>query len=142
MIDITSGDRHLKLTPYERLTEDEVPAYSRIMVWVEFSIPVLKTEFAAEFFVCQLEQFRNDKHALHQALKTGGKSKDISLTSAFEQVMLKFHQAHFAGAVGVSMVLKPENHADSITLDDSFDIDESYLPGMLSGLDDIISWQN
>ena len=36
MIDITSGDRHLKLTPYERLTEEEVPAYSRIMVWVEF----------------------------------------------------------------------------------------------------------
>ncbi len=49
MIDITSGDRHLKLTPYERLAEPEEPAYSRIMVWVEFSIPALKTEFAAEF---------------------------------------------------------------------------------------------
>ncbi|EQC2548546.1 hypothetical protein [Enterobacter sichuanensis] len=142
MIDITSGDRHLKLMPYERLTEPEVPAYSRIMVWVEFSIPVLKTEFAAEFFVGQLEQFRNDAHAFHQALTTGTKSKDIRLTSAFEQVMLKFHQAHFAGAVGVSMVLKPENHADSVTLDDSFEIDESYFPDLLSGLDDIISWQN
>jgi hypothetical protein len=54
MIDITSGDRHLKITPYERLTEPEEPAYSRIMVWVEFSIPALKTEFAAEFFVGQL----------------------------------------------------------------------------------------
>ena len=142
MIDITSGDRHLKLTPYERLTEPEEPAYSRIMVWVEFSIPALKTEFAAEFFVGQLEQFRNDAHGFHQALKTRTKFKDINLTSAFEQVMLKLHQAHFAGAVGVSMVLKPENHADSITLDDSFDIDESYFPDLLSGLDDIISWQN
>lgn len=142
MIDITSGDRHLKLTPYERLTEPEEPAYSRIMVWVEFSIPALKTEFAAEFFVGQLEQFRNDTLDFHQALKTGAKFKDINLTSAFEQVVLKFHQAHFTGAVGVSMVLKPENHADSITLDDSFDIDESYFPDLLSGLDDIISWQN
>lgn len=49
MIDIISGDRHLKLTPYERVTEPEIPSYSRIMVWVEFSIPALKTEFAAEF---------------------------------------------------------------------------------------------
>ena len=112
------------------------------MVWVEFSIPALKTEFAAEFFVGQLEQFRHDIHGFHQALKTGAKFKDINLTSAFEQVMLKLHQAHFAGAVGVSMVLKPENHADSITLEDSFDIDESYFPDLLSGLDDIISWQN
>ncbi|PJD35117.1 hypothetical protein B9Q28_07020 [Enterobacter cloacae] len=112
------------------------------MVWVEFSIPALKTAFAAEFFVGQLEQFRHDIHGFHQALKRGAKFKDINLTSAFEQVMLKFHQAHFAGAVGVSMVLKPENHADSITLEDSFDIDESYFPDLLSGLDDIISWQN
>ncbi|WP_237172419.1 hypothetical protein [Pantoea alhagi] len=78
----------------------------------------------------------------HQALKNGGEFKDINLTSAFEQVVLKFHQAHFAGAVGVSMVLKPENHADNITLEDSFNIDGSYFPDLLSGLDDIVSWQN
>jgi hypothetical protein len=105
MIDITSGNRHLKITPYERLTEPEEPAYSRIMVWVEFSIPALKTEFAAEFFVGQLEQFRNDTHAFHQALTTGERFKDINLTSAFEQVVLNFHQAHFAGAVGVAWYL-------------------------------------
>lgn len=142
MIDITSGNRHLKLTPYERLTEPEQPAYSRIMVWVEFSIPALKTEFAAEFFVDQLEQSRNDMHGFHQAIKNGVEFKDINLTSGFEQVALKFHQAHFAGSVGVSMVLKPENHAESVTLEDSFDIDESYFPDLLSGMDDIISWQN
>lgn len=70
------------------------------------------------------------------------KVKDINLTSAFEQVVLKLHRAHFAGAVGVSMELKPENHAESITLEGSLDIDESYFPDLLSGLDDIISWQN
>lgn len=142
MIDITSGTRHLKLTPYERLTESEELAYSRIMVWVEFSVPALKTEFAAEFFVGQLEQSRKAMCDFYQAIKNGMKFKDINLTSAFDQVALKFHQAHFAGTVGVSMVLKPENHADSITLEDSFDIDESYFPDLLSGLDDILSWQN
>lgn len=142
MINITSGNRHLKLTPYERLTESEEPAYSRIMVWVEFSVPALKTEFAAEFFVGQLQQSRNDMYGFHQAIKNGMKFKDINLTSAFDQVALKFHQANFSGTVGVSMVLKPENQADSITLEDSFDTDESYFPGLLSGLDDIISWQN
>jgi len=142
MIDITSGTRHLKLTPYERLTESEELAYSRIIVWVEFSVPALKTEFAAEFFVGQLEQSRKAMYDFYQAIKNGMKFKDINLTSAFDQVTLKFHHAHFAGTVGVSMVLKPENHADSITLEDSFDIDESYFPGLLSGLDDIISWQD
>lgn len=142
MIDITSGTRHLKLTPYERLSEPEEPDYSRIMVWVEFSVPGLKTEFAAEFFVGQLEQFRKEVHGFQQALKNGIKFKDIDLSSAFEQVTLKFHQLHFAGAVGVSMVLKPEDHADSVTLEDSFDIDESYFPELLLGLEEIISWQN
>lgn len=138
MIDITSGTRHLKLTPYERLTEPEEPAYSRIMVWIEFSVPALKTEFAAEFFVGQLQQSRNDMYDFYQAIKNGMKLKDINLTSAFDEIALKFHHAHFAGTVGVSMVLKPENNADSITLEDSFDIDESYFPGLLSGLDDMI----
>jgi len=142
MIDITSGSRHLKLTPYERLTEPEELAYSRIMVWVEFSLPALKTEFAAEFFFGQLQQSRDDMYDFYEGIKNGMKFKDINLISAFDQVALKFHQAHFAETVGVSMVLKPENHADSITLEDSFDIDESYFPGLLSGLDDIISWQN
>lgn len=142
MIDITSGTRHLKLTPYERLSEPEEPAYSRIMVWVEFSIAVLKTEFAAEFFVGQLEQFSQEAHGLHQALKNGVEFKDIALSSAFEQVTLKFHQLNFAGDVGVSMILKPEDHADSVTLTDSFGIDESYFPALLLGLEEIISWQN
>lgn len=95
MIDITSGTRHLKLTHYERLSEPEVPAYSRIMLWVEFTIPTLKTEFAAEFFVGQLEQSRNDMFGFHQAIKNGIKFKDINLISAFDQVTLKFHQSHF-----------------------------------------------
>ncbi len=81
-------------------------------------------------------------YGFHQAIKNGMKFKDINLTSAFDEVALNFHQAHFAGTVGVRMVLKPENHADSITLEDSFNIDESYFPGLLSGLGDIISWQN
>lgn len=142
MIDIISGARHLKITPYERGSETEVTAYSLIMVWVEFSIPPLKTEFAAEFFVGQLEQSRSDICGFYQAIKNGIKFKDVNLTSAFEQVTLKFHQSHFAGAVGVSMVLKPENHADSVTLEGFFEIDESYFPDLLSGLDDILSWRN
>jgi len=70
------------------------------------------------------------------------KFKNIHLTSALEQVGFNFHQAHFAGDVGVIMELTPENHAESITLAGSLDIDESYFPDLLSGLDDIISWQN
>lgn len=81
-------------------------------------------------------------YGFHQAIKNWIKFKDINFTSAFEQVALKFHHVQFAGLVGVSMVLKPENRADSITLEDSFDIDESYFPALLSGLDNIISWQN
>ncbi len=38
------------------------------------------------------------------------------------------------------MVLRPEDHADSVTLTDFFGLDESDFPAILSGLDEIINW--
>ncbi|MDF7648231.1 hypothetical protein F3J38_18110 [Pantoea sp. Acro-805] len=140
MIDIQSGTLHLKLTPYERIPEPEEAAYDRIMVWVEFSVPSLKTEFRAEFAAGQLEIFRDDLKKLHQSLIFQQKNSDVVLSCLFKQVELTFMQSDSGNAVGVNMVLRPEDHADSVMLTDFFGLDESYFPAILFGLDEIINW--
>lgn len=142
MIDILSGTRRLILTPYERISEPEEPDYDRIMVWVQFSIPLLKTEFSAEFSAGQLKQAKDATNLLYQAIREGKTGSDAELTSLFNQVDMKFHQSDFGGAVGVSLILRPENHADSVTLTDFFGIDESYFPEFISGIAAIMTWEN
>lgn len=142
MIDIQSGSRHLKLTPYERIPEPEERAYDRIMVWVEFLVPGLKTEFITEFSAGELELAREELQKLHQSLIVNQKSQPTELKSLFEQVIMTLHQSDFGDAVGINLTLKPEDHADSVTLKDFFGIDQSYFPALLSGLDEMINWQN
>lgn len=142
MIDIKSGNRHLKLTPYERIPEPEECAYDLILVWVEFLVPGLKTEFTTEFSAGQLELAKEELQGLYQSLKINQKSQPTELKSSFNQVVMSFQQSDFGNAVGINLTLRPENHADSVTLTDFFGIDESYFPALLSGLDEMINWQS
>ncbi|QGY32980.1 WapI family immunity protein [Pantoea cypripedii] len=140
MIEIQSGTRIFNLSPYQRIPEPEAPSYDRIMVWVEFSVPVLTTAFEAEFAAGQLTQFRSDLLSLHQSLKTQTKHTDVVFSDLFNQISIKLHQSSVGNAVGVDLVLRPEGHADSVTLSDFFGLDESYFPAIISGLNEMINW--
>ncbi|WP_369788474.1 hypothetical protein [Rouxiella sp. WC2420] len=142
MINIQSGTKLLKLAPYERIPEPECADYDRIMVWVEFSIPQLKTQFSAEFMAGDLETIKEELIGLYQSLKNQKKSDKIVFSSVFEQVMLTFYPDESTGSVALEMVLKPENNVESITLTDLIGIDESYFPALLNDLDELINWQN
>lgn len=140
MIDILSGNRIFKLLPYQRIPEPKAPSYDRIMVWVEFSVPVLKTAFEAEFGAGELAKLRSELISLYQSLKTRTKHDDVIFSNLSKQVLITFHQSSESDTVGVDLVLRPEDHADSVTLSDFFCLDESYFPAIISGLNEMVNW--
>ncbi len=83
------------------MPEPEEASYDRIMVWVEFSVPSLKTEFRAEFAAGQLEIFRDDLKKLHQSLICQKRHSDVVLSCLFKQVGLTFIPSESGDAVGV-----------------------------------------
>ncbi|MEN4928380.1 hypothetical protein ABEI22_04640 [Erwinia billingiae] len=44
--------------------------------------------------------------------------------------------------VKVQFDIRPEPHADSVQVKGSFGLDESFFPGILKRLDEMIEWQN
>lgn len=140
MIDILSGNQIFKLSPYQRIPEPKAPSYDRIMVWVEFSVPVLKTAFEAEFGAGELAKLRSELISLYQSLKTRTKHDDVIFSNLSKQVLITFHQSSESDTVGVDLVLRPEDHADSVTLSDFFGLDESYFPAIISGLNEMVNW--
>ena len=142
MVNINSGSRHLRLTPYERIEEPEEPSFDWINVWVEFSIPELKTEFKTAFTVSELKILKKELENLYQSLKAQRKNPNVLFNSLEKQVILNFRKPKFGDHIGIDLLIRPEDHADSVILKDFFGIDESYFPALLSGLDAMINWQN
>lgn len=142
MIDIASGVRQFKLMPYERLPTPEEPLYDWINVWVEFSLPVLNTKFSTSFTIVELKRLKEQLQTLYDSLITQQKNPDVIFDSREGQVKLIFNKTEFGEVVAINLTLRPEDNADSVEIKDFFGIDESYFPALLSGLDEMINWQN
>ncbi len=141
MPEIISGSRTLRITPFERQDTPEAPAYDWISAWVEYYLSELKTQYQASFCIGELINFRSDIAALYQTLISGGKPDEVVFDSTENQLNMHFIPVVNNG-VAVAITLRPENPAESVIVKDSFGIDETYFPALLSGLDEMINWQN
>lgn len=141
MIDIISGSRTLRISPFERQNTPEAPAYDWIRVYVEYELPILKTQYQASFNVGELIDFSRDIASIYQEIIDGKKPHNVILNSTENQLNLLFVPM-LDNSIAVELTLRPENPAESVIIKDSFGIDESYFPALLSGLDEMINWQN
>ncbi|MGB8664450.1 MAG: hypothetical protein WCD24_06755 [Serratia inhibens] len=141
MIDIISGSRTLRVSPFERQNTPEAPAYDWIRTYVEYSLPELKAQYQASFSVGELIDFRRGVVSIYQDLVGGHKPHDVVFDSTENQLNLHFIPMP-DNSIAVELTLRPENPAESVIIKDSFGIDESYFPALLSGLDEMINWQN
>ncbi|MDU3078529.1 MAG: hypothetical protein E7B29_19925, partial [Mixta calida] len=66
---------------------------------------------------------------------------EVIFYSTENQLNLRFFPMS-GNSVAVDLILRPENPAESVIVKDSFGIDQSYFPALLSGLDEMINWQN
>lgn len=141
MIEITSSSMTFRLSPYERENTPEAAAYDWIGTYVEYALPQLQTQFKASFNVGELQKLKCQLESLYNSLLNGQKHRNIVFDSTENQVNLRFIQA-LPNHVSVELTLRPEGPADSVVVIDSLGIDESYFPALLSGLDEMINWQN
>ncbi len=139
MIDIICGSRQLKITPYER--ENNPDYYDWINVWIEFSIPELKTQFKTAFTVYELIQLKSGIEYIYRNIISASELPTVNFDSLEKMIIFSFKKI-YPGQVEVNLVLRPEDHADSIRVNDTFYLDQSYFPALFSGLDEMINWQN
>ncbi|MBL7636479.1 WapI family immunity protein [Atlantibacter hermannii] len=139
MMKIIFGSRTLQLTPYERHNEPDY--YDWISVWIEYSLPEFKTLYKAAFTVYELSQLRTGLTNIYQSMLTSTESPPVHFNSMERMMDISFMK-NYPEHVEVNLVLRPEDHAESIVVTDTFYLDHSYFPALLSGLDQIINWQN
>lgn len=139
MIELICGTRQLKLTPYERESNPDDDDW--INVWIEFLLPELQTEFKTAFTVYELSQLKNGIANIYQSMISSSESSTVNFASLENRINISFSRMH-PEHVEVNLVLRPEEHADSVKVTDRFYLDQSYFPALLSGLDEMINWQN
>lgn len=141
MIEIVSGSRILRLSPFERQNTPDAPKYDWIRTYVEYQLPELQTQYQASFCVGELTDFRRNIASVYQGLIDGSRPPEVIFDSTENQLNLRFFPMS-GNSVAVDLILRPENPAESVIVKDSFGIDQSYFPALLSGLDEMINWQN
>ena len=139
MIELICGSRQLKITPYERESNPDDDDW--INVCIEFSVPELKTQFKAAFTVYELSQLKNGIESVYYSMISASESYPLKFDSLEGRINLSFRKIH-PEHVEVELVLRPEDHAESVKVTDIFYLDQSYFPALLSGLDEIINWPN
>lgn len=142
MIELICGARKLKVTPYER--ENNPDDDDWINVWIEFSVPELKTQFKTALTVYEILQLKNGIANIYRNMISTGESSPsspVNFDSLENRINLSFRKIH-PEHVEVNLVLRPEDHVDSVRVTDTFYLDQSYFPALLSGLDEMINWQN
>lgn len=139
MIELICGARQLKLTPYERECNPDDDDW--INVWIEFLVPELQTEFKTAFTVYELSQLKNGIANIYQSMISSSESSPVNFDSLENRINIHFRKIH-PEQVEVNLVLRPEEHADSVKVIDTFYLDQSYFPTLLSGLEEMINWKN
>ena len=141
MIEIVSGARILRVSPFERQNTPEAPEYDWIRTYIEYNLPELNTQYQASFNSGELTELKQKINHMYQSLLKGIKPCDVNFDSMENQ--LNIHFIPMAdNSVAVELTLRPENPAESVIIKDFFGIDESYFPALLSGLEEMINWQN
>ncbi|MBT0724972.1 hypothetical protein HH682_11175 [Rosenbergiella sp. S61] len=139
MIELICGTRTLKITPYERETNPDNDDW--INLWIEFSIPELKTQFKTALTVYEIMELKSGIANIYQSMISISEISPVILDSLERKMNLSFIKNH-PEQVEVNLLLRPEDHAESVRVSDTFYLDQSYFPALLSGLDEMINWQS
>ncbi|CAI1592967.1 MULTISPECIES: hypothetical protein [Serratia] len=142
MIDINVGTLEFRLSSYEREYTEEDLSDDWIKTFVEYKLPVLTIQYSTAFTVSELINLKDELQSLYESLIEQKPHSDIFFDSLERHFSLQIRQVGHHDAAEVNIMMKPEDNADSVKVTDTFYLDQSYFPALLSGLDEMINWQN
>jgi len=144
MFNIRDEEFVFAVSPFERVVDNEVdpdnPHWDWIKSFVDFSVTGVKIQYQTEFTVGELKQLKEQFSALYQAVVAQLEIQPFEFRSNLNQLNMLLRKLKGDDVVVIEYVLRPESHADSVQVKGGFVIDESYFPGILSRLEEMIEW--
>lgn len=144
MFDIRNEEFVFAVSPFERVVENDVDPVNHHWDWiksfVEFSVTGVRIQYQTEFTVGGLKQLKEQFAAHYQAVIAQLEIEPFEFRSDLKQLNMLLRKVKGDDVVVIEYVLRPEAHADSVQVKGGFAIDESYFPGILSRLDEMIEW--
>lgn len=126
----------MKLKCIDELSSDWIKTF------VEYKLPVSSTPYITAFTVNELIELRRQVKSLYECLVKQKPHSGISFESLERHFSLQVNQVGHHDVAEINIMMKPEDNADSVKITDTFYLDQSYFPAFLSGLDEMINWQN
>jgi len=144
MFDIRDEEFVFAVSPFERVVDNEIDPDNHHWDWiksfVEFSVTGVKIQYQTEFTVGELKQLKEQFSALYQTVVAQLEIQPFEFRSDLNQLNMLLRKVKGDDVVVIEYVLRPESHADSVQVKGGFVIDESYFPGILFRLDEMIEW--
>ncbi|QKJ87116.1 hypothetical protein PMPD1_2170 [Paramixta manurensis] len=141
MIDIAVGTLKFQLSPYERESSQEELSEDWIKTFVEYELPELSIQYSTAFSISELIDLKSEFHSLYESLITQKPHPGFYFDSVERHFSLQVKQVGHLDVAEVNIMMKPEDSADSVKITDTFYLDQSYFPALLSGLDEMINWE-
>ncbi|WP_241647219.1 WapI family immunity protein [Rosenbergiella metrosideri] len=142
MIDINVGVLKFQLSPYEREYSEDGLFSDWIKTFVEYKLPVLTIQYSTAFTVVELVDLKEQFCSLYDCLVKQQPHSGISFDSLERHFSLQVNQVGHHNVAEISIMMKPEDNAESVKVTDTFYLDQSYFPSLLSGLDQMINWSS
>ena len=133
MLNLEIGTLTLRITALDT-SEDESDPYQWIETYIEYRVPSVNVEYSMLFTKDEIEELYGDLKCFFQSLKNQETVDQVSFTPLEKFLSMDFRQVGHRDIAECRITLRPEANADSLTVTDTFYLDQSYFDSVLSGL--------
>jgi hypothetical protein len=138
MFEIKNEDALFRLSFIERLEEIEDRRQDLIMCWLEIEEPCISLHCKCELSLFDLEDFRNKLSRFYESILANIKPVPFSFIPRIETFTCECLQVEGGDYIGFNFTASPHQD-DGWTLKGGIAIDQSYLPGLISGIESILT---
>lgn len=138
MFEIKAGDSLFRFTFVERLEEIEDRNQDLIICWLEVQGSGMSLQCECEFSLFDIKALRDQLEQFYQSLSQGRFPKKIDYSPRVPTFNCEIVQAKDTDVIGFNFKVCP-SMLTLWTMQGGMLIDQSYFPGLIAGLNDILS---
>lgn len=138
MFEIKNESALFRLSFIERMDEPEDRRQDLIMCWLEVQEPCIKLQCQCELTLFDLENLRDMISRFYEDISNTIDVPPASFSPRIETFSCEFRQVVGADYIGFNFNVSPHED-DGWELKGGIAIDQSYFPGLIRGIDSILT---
>lgn len=138
MFEIKNEGVLFRLSFIERIEEPEERSLDTILCWLEIEEPCINLQCQCELAVFDLEELRDKLAAFYKCLSLNVKAPAFSFVPREETFTCEVRQVRGADLVGFNFTASPHQD-EGWMLKGGIAIDQSYFPGLIGGIESILT---